>query len=182
MVLNHQMAERSDEASATSYERDETKAEQLDRNYNEMLQELRVLQAGMQILFGFLLSLAFQSRFTAISDFQRDVYLVTLVAATLATGFLVAPVPFHRLVFRRGMKDDLIKAATRYVAAGLVFLLASISGATLLVLDFLLSRGVAVAVTTIISLIFVMLWAVLPLRLRAQSDVAADASPSRYRA
>ncbi|MBA3308481.1 MAG: hypothetical protein H0U28_00255 [Nocardioidaceae bacterium] len=176
------MADRSGEASTTSYERDETMSARLDRNYNELLQELRVMQAGIQILFGFLLSLAFQSRFTAVSDFQRDVYVVTLVSATLATGFLVAPVPFHRLVFGRRMKDDLIRAATRYVAAGLVFLFTSISGATLLVLDFLLSRGVAVATTSVIGVVFVVLWVAIPMRARAQSDVGVRSGGGRRRA
>lgn len=105
-----------------------------------------------------------------------------LLSAALATGFLVAPVPFHRLVFGRRMKDDLIRAATRYVAAGLAFLLASITGATLLVLDFLLDRGVAVGVTSVIGVIITVLWVVLPLRARARSDVEGGSARSRGRA
>jgi len=144
-------------------QRDESSAERLDRNYVEMLQELRVLQAGMQILFGFLLSLAFQSRFADTTRFQRDVYVVTLVCAAVATACLIAPVPFHRLIFRRGMKADLIRAADRYVGAGLVFLFLSMTGAILLVLDFLLGRGVAFAVSGTLAATFVVLWLVVPL-------------------
>ena len=101
----------------------------------------------MQILFAFLLSLAFASRFDETTDFQRDLYIVTLVCAALATACLIAPVPFHRIVFRRGMKDDLIIAANRYVAAGLVFLFLSMAGAILLVLDFLVDLTTALVVT-----------------------------------
>ena len=150
-----------------SDERDETEADRLDRNYLEMLQELRVLQAGMQILFAFLLSLAFASRFGDTTDFQRDLYIATLVCAALATACLIAPVPFHRIVFRRGMKDDLIIAANRYVAAGLLFLFLSMAGAILLVLDFLVDLTTALVVTGFLAVVFVVLWVVIPLRSRA---------------
>ncbi len=129
-----------------------------------------MLQAGMQILFAFLLSLAFQSRFTSVTDFQRDVYLGTLLSAALATACIIGPVPFHRVVFRRGMKDDLMRAATRYVSTGLVLLFVSIIGALLLVLDFLLSRTAAAVISAVLAVIFVVLWLVLPLLARAAED------------
>ncbi len=144
----------------------ETEEERLDRNYNELLQEMRVLQAGMQILFAFLLSLAFQSRFTSVTDFQRDVYLATLVSAALATACIIGPVPFHRIIFRRGMKDDLIRAANRYVAAGLALLFVTIVGAMLLVLDFLIPRTGAFVVSGVLAGAFVVLWIVLPVMAR----------------
>ncbi len=159
------------EKASTSNDRpDESEAERLDRNYNELLQEMRVLQAGVQILFAFLLSLAFQSRFTSVSDFQRDAYLVSLVTASLATACIIAPVPFHRIVFRRGMKDDLMSAATKYVSAGLGFLFVSITGAVLLVLDFLVSRALALTITGALAVTFVVLWLVLPLWVKANED------------
>lgn len=132
-------------SNESSHRPDESEAERLDRNYGELLQELRVLQAGMQILFAFLLSLPFQSQFTSVTDFQQDVYVATLVAASLATACIVAPVAFHRIVFRRGMKADLMRSASRFAEAGLALLFASMTGALLLVLDFLLSRTVALA-------------------------------------
>ncbi len=146
----------------------ESEAERLDRNYGELLQEMRVLQAGVQILFAFLLTLAFQSSFAKVTQFQRDAYLVTLIAAALATACIIGPVPFHRVVFRRGMKADLIKAATRYVSAGLAFLFVSITGAVLLVLDFLLSRTTATIVTSALAAAFLVLWVVLPFLARAE--------------
>ncbi|MBA3233669.1 MAG: amine oxidase [Propionibacteriales bacterium] len=145
----------------------ETEGERLDRNYNELLQEMRVLQAGVQILFAFLLTLAFQSSFADVNEFQRNTYLVALITAALATACIIGPVPFHRVVFRRGMKADLIKAATRYVTAGLLFLFVSISGAVLLVLDVLVSRPLAFVVATVLAGVFVILWAVVPLLARA---------------
>lgn len=158
-------------------QRDETEADRLDRNYLEMLQELRVLQAGMQILFAFLLSLAFASRFDETTKFQRDLYIVTLVCAALATACLIAPVPFHRIVFRRGMKDDLIIAANRYVGAGLLFLFLSMAGAILLVLDFLIDLTTALVVTGSLAAVFVLLWVVIPLRSRATEADDSQDSP-----
>jgi Family of unknown function (DUF6328) len=149
-------------------QRDESEAERLDRNYNELLQELRVLQAGMQILFAFLLSLAFQQRFTAVTEFERNVYVGTLIVACLATGCLLAPVAFHRMVFRRGMKAELMAAANRFVGAGLSLLFLAMLGAVLLVLDFLLNLPFAVVVIAAIAVVFLLMWLVLPLVARAK--------------
>lgn len=147
--------------------RDESDAERLDREYGELLQEMRVLQAGVQILFAFLLTLAFASGFTKVTSFERSVYVVTLIAATLAAAFIIGPVPFHRVVFRRGMKADLIKATTRYVAAGLTFLFVAMVGAVLLVLDVLVSTGAAVVISAVLAAVFVLLWLVVPYLARA---------------
>jgi VIT1/CCC1 family predicted Fe2+/Mn2+ transporter len=155
----------------------ESEEQRLDRNYNELLQEMRVLQAGMQILFAFLLSLAFQQRFVEVDAFQRDVYLTTLVSAALATACIIGPVPFHRLVFRRGMKDDLIRASTRYVGAGLTLLFVCISGAMLLVLDFLISRPLALTITAVLGVIFAVLWVGLPILARVDEEDAEQDSP-----
>jgi O-antigen/teichoic acid export membrane protein len=155
----------------------ETEEQRLDRNYNELLQEMRVLQSGMQILFAFLLSIAFQQRFVEVDAFQRDVYLVTLVSAALATACIIGPVPFHRLIFRRGMKDDLIRASTRYVGAGLTFLFVCITGAMLMVLDFLTSRVLAITVTAVLAVIFFVLWVVLPIRTRVEEEDSEQSEP-----
>src|SRR5438067_8438821 len=81
--------------------RHESEAERIDRNLNELLQELRVASIGVQVLFGFLLSLPFTTRFTRLSDAQRSLYLIALLLAALSTALLIAPVAYHRLVFRR---------------------------------------------------------------------------------
>lgn len=145
---------------------DETEAQRLDRNYGELLQEMRVLQAGVQILFAFLLSLPFQSRFDMVTEFQRNTYLVTLITTALATACIIGPVPFHRVVFRLGMKADLMRAASRYVAAGLAFLFVAITGAVLLVLDFLVGRTASTITTGALAAFFVTVWLVLPYRAR----------------
>lgn len=158
-------------------QRDESEAERLDRNYGELLQEMRVLQAGIQILFAFLLSLPFQSRFQSVTDFQRGTYLVTLVSAALATALIIGPVPFHRVVFRRGMKADLMKVATRYIAGGLVFLFLSMTGAVLLVLDFLVSRTFALGVVAPLAAAFLVLWVAVPFLSRAEQADDDQDSP-----
>lgn len=104
------------------YQRDESEPNRLDRNYSELLQELRVAETGVQILFAFLLAIAFQQRFSLIDTFQRVVYLVTLASAALAVAALIAPVAIHRALFRRGLKAELVAMTARLAAAGLTFL------------------------------------------------------------
>jgi len=138
----------------------------LDLNYAELLQEARVLQAGVQILFGFLLSLSFQQRFKEVTAFQRDVYIGCLLAAVLSAGFILALVPFHRLVFRRGMKDELVRAVQLFMLMGIACLFAALMGAVLLVLDFVASRTFAMVATALLALVFTGLWYGAPIRER----------------
>jgi hypothetical protein len=99
--------------------RDESAAQRADRNLGELLQELRVAGLGVQVLFGFLLSLPFTARFARLSPGQRDLYLASLVLAAVATALLVGPVAYHRLVFRRGQKERLVRAASVMAIGGL---------------------------------------------------------------
>ena len=168
---------RSDKGVRADERPDESEAERLDRNYGELLQEMRVLQAGVQILFAFLLTLPFQSAFGQVDDFQRTVYMSTLVAAALAAICVIGPVPFHRFVFRRGMKDDLIKATTRYVGSGLVFIFLSMIGAIMLAADVLVSRPFALTTSGAIAVVFVLLWLVIPIRARINEDDDRQDSP-----
>ena len=155
----------------------ESEAERLDRNYNELLQEMRVLQAGVQILFAFLLTLPFQSAFGSVDDFQKTIYLSTLTSATLAVICVIGPVPFHRFVFRRGMKDDLIQATTRYVGAGLVFIFAAMIGAVLLVVDVLVSRAWALTMVGSLAAVFIALWLIVPVTARIREPNSAQDKP-----
>ncbi len=150
------------------YSRDETDAERLDRNYAELLQELRVAQTGVQILFAFLLTIAFQQRFAALSTFQRDVYLGTLIAAAVAAVLLIAPVAAHRLLFRQGLKDELVAYTGRLAGAGLVFLTLAILGAVLLIVDVVVGAPAAAVVTAAMALLVLLVWYVLPERSRTQ--------------
>src|SRR4051812_35091858 len=99
--------------------RNETRDQRLDRNWNELLQELRVTQTGVQILAGFLLTLPFQARFAGLPSFERWVYLATVLVTCFATILLIAPVAVHRALFRRHEKDRLVDAADRLARAGL---------------------------------------------------------------
>jgi Family of unknown function (DUF6328) len=151
-------------ARPPGYTRDESEAERLDRNYAELLQEVRVAQAGVQIFFAFLLAIAFQPRFQALHSFDRVIYLATLLAAAVAAILLVAPVAVHRIMFRRGVKDELVGWTGRLAIGGLVFLLIAILGGVLLVVDFVsgpLAAALAVSGLAVISGLF---WYALPMR------------------
>src|SRR5437764_8860996 len=113
--------------------RDETEAERADRNFSELLQELRVAQTGVQILFAFLLTLPFTQRFEKVGAGDRSVYLGTLLATALATACLIAPVSQHRILFRHRRKPELVVAANQLAQAGLAFLLIAVIGAVYLI-------------------------------------------------
>ncbi|TQS41761.1 hypothetical protein FL583_28280 [Cryptosporangium phraense] len=150
-------------------ERNETEAQRLDRNMGELLQELRVAQTGVQILFAFLLTLAFQQRFADVDAFGRWVYICALICALLSSGFLIAPVGYHRLVFRRAMKEEVVRTSNKFALAGLAFLSVALGGALTVILDVMFSQEVAMA-GGIVSLGFlVVLWFLIPwVRVRAK--------------
>src|SRR5215210_4351836 len=113
--------------------RNETPLERCDRNLAELMQEVRVAQTGVQVLFGFLLTVPFTVRFEDITAAERGVYFVTLMLAGLAAMLLIAPTSHHRLLFRLGDKERLVMVANRYAIAGLVAVAATMVGAVLLV-------------------------------------------------
>jgi putative flippase GtrA len=159
------MADRNggESAKMSGSPRDESEFERDDRNLAELLQELRVAGLGVQVLFGFLLSLPFTMRFTLLSYAQRQLYLASLVLAALSTALLLAPVAYHRLVFRQQQKERLIRAANVMAICGLASVGLAISAAVLLVTGFV-DRGLpAVLVTALIVCLFGGLWFVLPL-------------------
>jgi hypothetical protein len=146
--------------------RNESEATRLDRNYGELLQELRVAETGVQILFAFMLSIAFQQRFQTLDDFQRTVYVITLLFCTLAIAVLVAPVAFHRLVFRKGLKEELVHITSKLALAGTSLLLLAVLSGVLLIFDYVVGRGFAAVVTGVLAVLFIGLWLVLPLSQR----------------
>jgi Ca2+/Na+ antiporter len=146
-------------------ERQETEAEQADRNFNELLQELRVSQTGVQILFAFLLTLAFQSSFAKVTTPQLAVYVTTLLLCACATALLIGPVALHRRLFRQGKKRQVVETASKLARGGLLMLFLAICGAILFILDFILSRPLAVGLALGVTVVFVLLWYVLPSRL-----------------
>ena len=148
-------------------DRDESEADRLDRNLGELLQELRVAGLGVQVLFGFLLSLPFTTRFTQLSAGQRNLSLATSVLAGVATALLLGPVAYHRLVFRQGQKERLVRAANIMAIAGLATVGLAVSAAVLLVTDYVSSGLTAGLITAFVTCLFAGLWFVLPLARRS---------------
>ena len=154
--------------------RGETIDQLLDRNLAELLQELRVAITGVQVLFAFLLGLAFTQRFADLDDVSRAVYTVTLLATALATVLLIAPVSFHRLVFRRRLKAALIEVGDRMLRAGLALLVLAISSGVLLVLDVVLGRGPGIVAGAVVLLVAAVTWYGLPVWARRTAAAAPD--------
>src|SRR5215212_3902981 len=123
-----------------------------DRNFADLLQELRVSQTGVQILFAFLLTLPFSNGFPKVSAFQKDTYVFALISAAFATAMIISPVAFHRALFRQGRKPELVRYSHRMATGGLAFMLISMVSSVLLITDYLLHRWVAVVLTVITGL------------------------------
>jgi hypothetical protein len=142
----------------------EDEGERLDRELIELLNELRVIMPGVQVLFGFLLTVPFQQGFEKIDPFQRDVYFATLILTAIAAAFLMAPSAFHRLTFRAGQKPYLLRLGTRQMIVGMGALALAMNG-TLLLLTDILFHSLTVAITLACSAtLFAWLWFGLALR------------------
>ena len=148
----------------------ETEAERDDRNTMELLNELRVVGIGVQVLFGFLLSLPFTNRFTKLDSAQHGIYLATVVFAALSIALLVAPVAYHRLLFRRHEKESLVRITNVMAIAGLVTVGLAVSSAVLLVVSFVAPGAPTIVITAIVVCTFAGLWFALPLSRRDRDD------------
>ncbi len=142
--------------------RKETPLQRADRAYGEILQEIRVAQTGVQILFAFLLTLAFTARFKSITPVQRDMYVTALMLSAAATALLIAPAAFHRVVYRRRLKQHLVRAASRLALAGLVLLLLAMISALGLILDVVTGLGVAAFLASGMLAWFFTWWFIVP--------------------
>lgn len=151
-------------------DRGELPVQRADRNMVEMLQELRVAQTGVQILFAFLLSLSFTQRFEGIDEVQRWTYVVTLLLTALTMGLLIAPAAIHRMLFGRGVKAATVRIGHRLFVAGLAALALTLVGAVLLVLDVAVGRSFAVGAAVLVGVMLGGLWFVLPLPVRARNE------------
>src|SRR4051812_1648888 len=149
----------------------ETRSERINRELIELLNELRVALPGVQFLFGFLLVVPFQQRGGQTTDFQKDVYFVTLVAAAVATGLLIAPAAQHRVLFRQHDKERLLKRSSHSAYAGVVVLALAIAAAVLLVVDVLFDRTRAWWTSGAIAALLAYLWVVVPLVQRSQGEI-----------
>jgi tellurite resistance protein TehA-like permease len=149
--------------------RNETREEQLDRNWGELLQELRVLQTGVQILAGFLLTLPFQDRFEDLDDFQVTLYLVNVVIATLTTACILLPVSVHRRLFRQRLKETLVSSADSItkIALGGVGMLSV--GTAALVFDVTAGRAAGLTAGGILLAVLLVMLIYVPLRLNRRA-------------
>ena len=153
---------------------DESENERLDRELDQLLQELRVAMPGVQVLFAFLLAVPFQQRFAMVTEFQRDVYFATLLASAVASALFIAPTAYHRMMFRGHDKPRLVRISSRLALAGLVALAVAMNGAILLVTDLLFKQATVVVTIVATSLLFVMLWFVLGFVRRLSNDRSRD--------
>jgi hypothetical protein len=143
--------------------RDESEGQRLDRQLGELLQELRVVLPGVQVLFAFLLTVPFSARFGELTEVQRSVYVGVLLGTALATVLLMAPTAFHRLRFRQHRKAEVVEMSHRLVLAGLAVLAAAVSAAVFLVVDVVYGRagGLAAGLSTLA--VIIVLWWIVPL-------------------
>lgn len=141
--------------------RRETPTERMDRNWDELVSELRVTQTGAQILVGFLLTVPFQQRFADLDRYQRTLYLVLVGLAVLATALILTPVSMHRLLFRRRLKRELVESGSTLARAGLGVLALVLAGVPALLFDVVLSRRAGlVALGLVLALLAACWWGV----------------------
>jgi predicted membrane channel-forming protein YqfA (hemolysin III family) len=141
----------------------ETQEERLSRELIELLNELRVVLPGVQVLFAFLLTVPFTNQFQKITNEQRQVYFWTFICTTLAIALLIAPSAHHRLQWRQHDKERLLQTANRLAIAGMVFLTLALVGAVYLVTDILFHPAAAAVVTAAVGVFFTWFWWALPL-------------------
>jgi Family of unknown function (DUF6328) len=155
----------------------ESRKERVDRELLELLNELRVALPGVQILFAFLLIVPFQQTMGQATDFQRQIYFLTLVSVCIATGLLIAPAAQHRVLFRQHDKEGLLRRSSRLAYAGVLVLALAISAAVLLVTDVLFSRTQAWVTAGVVAALLGWWWVAVPFWQRShnQQDDPAEA-------
>ena len=144
----------------------ETERERQNRRMTELLQETRVAQMGIQILFAFLLGVPFTQRFSEVTSFQRDIYFATLLSAAVASALLIAPTAYHRLLFQKRERDYIIRSGHRLVLIGLAFVGAAMTAVVTLITDLLFDAGMTIGVTVAIFVVFAGVWYAVPLHRR----------------
>jgi Family of unknown function (DUF6328) len=149
---------------------EESKKERLNRELMELLQELRVVIPGVQVLLAFLLTAPFQQRFADLPGSMRNAFFASIACATLATAFLIAPSAHHRLRWRAGEKEPLVRIGNQMAIAGTVFLAAAIVLALYVITDVLFTTDLAVWTAIAAVVVFAGLWYGLPLIWRSPSD------------
>jgi O-antigen/teichoic acid export membrane protein len=160
----------SDESWNSRERPNETVTERLDRNWNDLLQELRVVQTGVQLLTGFLLTLPFQQRFAGLTDPERGVYLAAVTASIVSTGFLQAPVSVHRALFRRHRRKETVLLAHRLTIIGIVFLACSVVAVATLIFEVLLGWTAGISAGVVAAALLLTLWLIIPWAVRVRAE------------
>jgi hypothetical protein len=145
-------------AERSPQERSEDEQERLNRQMIELLNELRVAMPGVQVLFGFLLTVPFQQGWQRVTEFQQNVYFVTLIAGAVATAFLIAPSAYHRVMFEQHEKANIVHMGTVQMLVGLVALAIAMNGAVLLVTDVLFAARTSVVTVVCLGTLYATLW------------------------
>jgi membrane-bound acyltransferase YfiQ involved in biofilm formation len=146
------------DARRSAGERSEEEQQRLNRQMLELLNELRVAMPGVQVLFGFLLTVPFQQGWRRVTEFQETVYFVTLIAAAVATAFLIAPSAYHRVAFEQNEKPNIVRVGTVQMLAGLVALAIAMNAAVLLVVDVVFDSGTTVVTVVALTTLYATLW------------------------
>jgi hypothetical protein len=149
---------------------DESEKERVDRELIELLNELRVALPGVQVLFAFLLILPFQGAFASTSNLDRAIYTVALLFSALAAGLLIAPSAYHRLNFRRDVKQEMLFDSNKLIVAGLLCTAIGVACSVFLVVD-IVHGGTAAGLATLATLVvYAILWLILPLARRGEPE------------
>ena len=144
--------------------------ERLNRELIELLNELRVALPGVQVLFAFLLTVPFSDRFQTLTGSQRAIYFATFVGTTIATGVLMAPTAYHRIRFRQGDKERMLRTSNRFAIAGIAFLALSVTLAVVLTADLMFGLATAVIVGLGAFAFLVWVWFAIPISRRVRDE------------
>jgi hypothetical protein len=147
----------------------EDERERRNRQLDQLLQETRVVMPGVQVLFAFLLAVVFQNRFAQTTQFQKDIFLATILCTAASTVCFIAPAAWHRILFERQDKRHIIAVANRFIICGVGFLALAMTLALILVCDVVFTSATAVVVASTVGLSFAWFWFVAPL-LRRRRD------------
>lgn len=165
---------RSDDDGRDATGRRESEIERLDRNWGDLLQELRVVQTGVQLLTGFLLTLPFQQKFGQLTSAERGVYLFAVATSIVATGFLQAPVSVHRALFRRHRRKETVQLAHRLAIVGIVSLAWAIVAVVTLIFTVLVGWTWGITAAAVTAVLLVVLWLLVPWSVRTRSPLPSQ--------
>ena len=150
-------------ADVNDWGRNETEEERADRKWGELIQEVRVAQTGVQILFGFLLTVVFQQKYASLAQTDKTIYIITVILGAATTGALIGPVSLHRLVSGRRVKAEAVEWASRMTLPGLILLLATMTSSLLLVLRVATHNAIVPWIVSAVGAWYALCWFVVPM-------------------